>query len=198
MRSSFWKRFNVLCEAVYWGGGGLMYFATRFMKKVWYTLRSSLWKRFTVLCEAVYEKGFNVLCEAVYEIFGYSPRFIYSFIYCYFFICLFIAFVKHPIGALQPINKGVDSVRQTSNLQRGKQQQRPESPTVTITWHAGKHKVHKLRMHETCIGFLCFPKNKKTKKNSPFWTAGRSMSTPVAARCLFPFPFARLNSPATG
>ena len=25
------------------------------------------------------------------------------------------------------------------------QQQRPESPTVTLTWHACKHKVHKLQ-----------------------------------------------------
>ena len=29
------------------------------------------------------------------------------------------------------------------------QQQRPESPTVTLTWHARKYKVHKL--HQSCI-----------------------------------------------
>ena len=39
----------------------------------------------------------------------------------------------------QSVNKGVDSrskdVTQT-------QQQKPESPTITLTWHAGKYKVH--------------------------------------------------------
>ena len=42
----------------------------------------------------------------------------------------------------------VESIRKGVN-QRSKdvtqtQQQRPESPAVTLTWHAGKYKVHKL------------------------------------------------------
>ena len=35
------------------------------------------------------------------------------------------------------------SVRNTSAAQVQLQQQRPESPTVTLTWHACKYKVHK-------------------------------------------------------
>ena len=32
----------------------------------------------------------------------------------------------------------------SSDVSQGKQQQRPESPTVILTWHASKYKVHKL------------------------------------------------------
>ena len=35
-------------------------------------------------------------------------------------------------------------VNQRSKDVREAQQQRPESPTVTLTWHACKYKVHKL------------------------------------------------------
>ena len=36
-------------------------------------------------------------------------------------------------------------VNQRSKYVTEVQQQRPESPTVTLTWHACKYKVHKLR-----------------------------------------------------
>ena len=40
-------------------------------------------------------------------------------------------------------------VNQRSKYVTQAQQQRPESPTVTLTWHACKYKVHKL--HQTYI-----------------------------------------------
>ena len=40
------------------------------------------------------------------------------------------------------------------------QQQRPESPTVTLTWHASKYKVHKL--HQGYILFICACRSRTT------------------------------------
>ena len=37
------------------------------------------------------------------------------------------------------------------------QQQRPESPTVTLAWHACKYKVHKLHQRYILIFFFFFP-----------------------------------------
>ena len=41
--------------------------------------------------------------------------------------------------------KGSNRARQTSQVKQGRQQQTPESPTVIISRHASKYKVHKLR-----------------------------------------------------
>ena len=38
------------------------------------------------------------------------------------------------------------------------QQQRPESPIVTLTWHACKYKVHKLHQRYILEMFLCYDK----------------------------------------
>ena len=43
-------------------------------------------------------------------------------------------------------NKGVN---QRSKCVTRVQQQRPESPTITLTWHAWKYKVHKLHQRYT-------------------------------------------------
>ena len=43
--------------------------------------------------------------------------------------------------AVESTHKGVN---QCSKYVTQVQQQRPESPTVTLTWHACKYKVHKL------------------------------------------------------
>ena len=42
-------------------------------------------------------------------------------------------------------NKGVNwRSKYVTQVQQQRQQQRPESPTVTLTWYAFKYKVHKL------------------------------------------------------
>ena len=35
------------------------------------------------------------------------------------------------------------------------QQQRPEWPTITLTWHASKYKIHKLLQRYIRSSFLC-------------------------------------------
>ena len=44
-------------------------------------------------------------------------------------------------GTQDSTHKGVN---QRSKDATQTQQQRPESPTVTLTWHASKHKIHTL------------------------------------------------------
>ena len=49
---------------------------------------------------------------------------------------------------LKEVNQRSKDVTQT-------QQQRPELPTVTLTWHASKHKVHKLHQkYILCVEFM--------------------------------------------
>ena len=49
----------------------------------------------------------------------------------------------------QPLHKGVNL---HSKVVTQVQQQRPEPPTVTLTWHACKYKVHKLHQRYILIG----------------------------------------------
>ena len=50
------------------------------------------------------------------------------------------------------------------------QQQRPESPTVTLTWHASKYKVHKLHQRRLDRSLLlCLCDIFQALINSPVW-----------------------------
>ena len=63
---------------------------------------------------------------------------------CKFSLCCWNSRMLNKQNHVLTKNKRSKDVTQT-------QQQRPQSPTVTLTWHAGKHKVHKL--HHRCWKF---------------------------------------------
>ena len=59
------------------------------------------------------------------------------------------------ISANKGVNQRSKDVTQT-------QQQRPESPTVALTWHASKHKVHKLHRYICTTGGVYVPCSTQT------------------------------------
>ena len=61
-------------------------------------------------------------------------------------LCVWIFSQTVFIQWLQPTHRGVN---QHSKDITQTQQQRPESPTVTLTWHARKYKGHKLHRRHT-------------------------------------------------
>ena len=66
---------------------------------------------------------------------------------------------------LESTHKGVISPRKTAH----KQQQRPQSPTATLTWHASQYKVHKLHQrYSTCL-LLFFCLHHYSEKNNDLW-----------------------------
>ena len=47
-----------------------------------------------------------------------------------------------------PMAEGIPTVANKRVKTEQRKQQRPESPTVTLTWHASKYKVHKLEIEQ--------------------------------------------------
>ena len=79
---------------------------------------------------------------------------------------------KETIPYVLQINKG----NERCSTKQGTQQQRPELPTVTLTWHASKHKVHK--------------PHQRHRQNSVTWL------NPSSLYPSFPLPFPSQRSPA--
>ena len=63
---------------------------------------------------------------------------------CSCFLCVLVAFSLQWLIRMLAINNGSSGVNQRSKYVTQAQQQRPSSPTVTLTWHACKYRVHKL------------------------------------------------------
>ena len=77
---------------------------------------------------------------------------------------------------LTQTHKGVNYKR--SKYVTQVQQQRPETPTVTLTWHASKYNVHKL--HHRYI-LSCLFRRQKAKKNKKKKAKKKKKKKPAGA-----------------